>query len=168
MKLVPGDWPSGQDEGRQPTRTTSGVTTNANYFNHKKRSSNMVPVAAFLCEQLFELSECDYPPFDRCPVGDGFSAEVVGHSDVFTGRPLRRLVPARDRGLKMPQGSFQVSTESRHCSSVKPGLQYRTTATGNKKETAPQVSADEKLQPASHDASLRNANPVVFFLNHFL
>lgn len=55
-----------------------------------------LPVAPFLSKQLLKLSQCDDSSFDGCPVRDGLSTEVIGHSDVLTGLLLHVLMPANE------------------------------------------------------------------------
>lgn len=54
------------------------------------------PVAPFLCQQLLELAERDYPSFDRRPVGDRLSTEVIRHRNVLTGQLLHRFMPGKE------------------------------------------------------------------------
>lgn len=62
----------------------------------RTKSVEGLPVAPFLGKQLLELSQSDNPPFDRRPVRDGLSAEVIGHGDVLTGLLLHILMPANE------------------------------------------------------------------------
>lgn len=56
-----------------------------------------LPVAPFLSKQFLELSQRDDPSFDRRPVRDGLSTEVIGHGDVLTRLLLHILMPANEQ-----------------------------------------------------------------------